>query len=33
VPAVLRRQRIAFWIALAVIVALAGFPWLAPLLY
>jgi mercuric ion transport protein len=33
IPAVLRRQRITFWIALAAIVALTGFPWLAPLLY
>lgn len=33
VPAVLRRQRIAFWGTVALILALVFFPWLAPLLY
>ncbi len=33
VPAVLRRQRIAFWIVAAIIAAMASFPLLSPLLY
>lgn len=33
VPAVLRRQRAMFWLALPAIAALLLFPWLAPLLY
>jgi mercuric ion transport protein len=32
-PAVLRRQRIAFWGTVVLIKALILFPWIAPLLY
>lgn len=32
-PAVLRRQRIAFWSTVVLIMALILFPWFAPLLY
>ena len=32
IPAVVRRQRVIFWVVTALLLALIAFPWIAPLL-